>query len=90
MFMRMITDEEQLKDSIPLYLPRILDLLLTEQEMLLTVECLTVVERLGKLSQHAFLLMPYQSRVFKINQTLLVHRKRVVRKFARVVINAWS
>jgi hypothetical protein len=82
---------EQKQTYIELYIPKILNLLKhDESNIVVTVECLTVIERVALSGFPSFILMPYADKVIKCADSMKGHRKRVVRKFARGVINAWS
>ncbi len=56
----------------------------------LLVECLAALNLLTEQDFPSILLLPRQAQVMKCAQALLIFRKKVVRKFARVVINSWA
>ena len=58
--------------------------------MELLVECLAALNMLTEQDFPSILLLPRQAQVMKCAHVLLNFRKRVVRKFARVVINSWA
>ena len=72
-------------------MPKILKLLDSSSiELVLLVECITVVEKLAVGGFPSLILLPYASEVLRIAGDLKSYRKRVGRKFARGVINAWT
>ena len=95
MFMRVIQSTASNKDKqeyLEMFYPKIIKQLSSFQDapIELLVECLAALNLLTEQDFHSILLLPRQAQVIKCAQALLSFRKRVVRKFARVVINSWA
>ena len=93
--MRVIQSTASNKDKqeyLEMFYPKIIKQLSSFQDapIELLVECLAALNLLTEQDFHSILLVPKQAQVIKCAQALLSFRKRVVRKFARVVINSWA
>jgi len=95
MFIRVIKSNAPNKNKeeyLELYFPKIVDQIAHyhDQPVELLVECLVVLNELVDEDFPPMILLPRQAAVLKCASQLLSFRKRIVRKFARVVINSWS
>ena len=93
MFIKLVSSDKSDQmvklDLVKLYVPRVCDVLLTNKDLPVTVEALAVLDQLASRIP-ALVLLKYSATVLSACQRLISHRKRVVRKFARVVINSWA
>jgi hypothetical protein len=93
MFIKLVqsdkSDQMAKIDLVKLYVPRVCDVLLKSEDLTITVEALAVLDQLAKMIP-ALVLLKYAAAVLSACQQLISHRKRVVRKFARVVTNSWA